>query len=173
VQAACVEAAEGRYAFHFQVGHPLGVPDIAYAGEVAVARILADPTGDLQRLHDSVVEMPQPLRTSLVAGLWEADFLLGAARKSASRADATYVAGCLYRVVGVCLHALHGHAGIWLINDKGAVASAAALPGVPADFAPNVHRLLGEVGTDPDQLARSLEAAERIVGQVTQVCRQS
>ena len=31
------QAAEaGSFSFHFQVGHPLGVPDFAYAGEVAL-----------------------------------------------------------------------------------------------------------------------------------------
>ena len=171
VRAACSEAQEGRYTFHFQIGHPLGVPDIAYAGEIAVARVLADPTGAVHRVQESVLEMPAALRTALVGGLWEAGFLLGAIRKSARRGDATYVAGCVYRVVGVCLHALHGHAGRWLINDKGAVASAAALPGMPADFAPAVHAILGAVGTTPGELAATLDATQRLVDQVAGICQ--
>ena len=115
--------------------------------------------------------MPLPLRRSLVVGLWEADFLLGALRKSAGRGDATYVAGGVYRVVGVCLHALHGHAGTWLINDKGAVASAAVLPGTPAGFAQSVHGILGAIGTTPEELGATLDLTERIVVQVAAVCR--
>ena len=171
VELSCGDAHAGRYAFHFQVGHPLGVPDIAYAAEIAVAQVLADPSGVLQRLHDSVAKMPAALRTSLVAGLWEADFLLGAVAKSGRRADATYVAGCLYRVIGVCLHALHGHAGTWLINDKGAVASAAALPGMPADFAQQTHAILASIGSEPDQIAATLAKSQQLVALGGDMCR--
>ena len=34
VQRAWEDAKAGRFYFHGQVGHPLGVPDFAYAGEV-------------------------------------------------------------------------------------------------------------------------------------------
>jgi predicted nucleotidyltransferase len=169
VRDACAEATAGRYAFHFQVGHPLGVPDIAYAGEIGVAHVLADPTGALHALHDSMVGMPQPLREALVRGLWEAEFLLGGARKGARRADATYVAGCLYRVVGVALHALHGYAGRWLINDKGAVASADALGLMPPGFGDRVHALLGRVGASTEELGGTLDAAAALVAEVRAV----
>jgi len=38
VHASWATAQEGRYTFHAQVGHPLGVPDFTYAGE-ARARV--------------------------------------------------------------------------------------------------------------------------------------
>ncbi len=41
-----------------------------------------------------------------------------------SRADTTYVAGCLFRALELCAHAVHAHAGRWLVNEKGVVASA-------------------------------------------------
>jgi len=59
----------------------------------------------------------------LIAGLWEADFLVGIARKAVARADSAYLAGCLFRLVGVCAHAPHGAAGRWLVNENGAVAT--------------------------------------------------
>lgn len=170
VRAACAQAVEGRYAFHFQVGHPLGVPDIAYAGEIGIARVLADPTGALTAMHESMIEMPGPLRTALVHGLWEAEFLLGGARKAARRGDATYVAGCIYRIVGVALHSLHGHAGRWLINDKGAVASADDLQLSPAGFASRAHAVLGCVGTSAQELEASLDAAAALVAEVKETC---
>ncbi len=170
VRAACEEAGAGRYAFHFQVGHPLGVPDIAYAGEIGLARVLADPTGAVTAVHESMVEMPAPLRASLLQGLWEADFLLVGARKGARRGDTTYVAGCIYRIVGVALHALHGAAGRWLINDKGAVASADALDITTPGFATRVHAVLAGIGTSPDQLGASLDATAALVAEVRESC---
>ena len=34
--------------------------------------------------------------------------------------DSAYVAGCLFRDVLLCAHALHADAGHWLVNEKGA-----------------------------------------------------
>jgi hypothetical protein len=143
VRAVCADAERGRYAFHQQAGHPLGFPDFAYAGELALSRILADPTGELTELRDRLQVYPPKLAEALVAGLWEADFLVAVARKAVSRADTAYVAGCLFRLIGVCAHALHGAARRWLINEKGAVAATAVLPGAPEQFRERVDAAFG------------------------------
>ncbi|MFI5494961.1 DNA polymerase subunit beta [Actinoplanes sp. NPDC051859] len=169
VQAA-VDAEHGRYAFHAQAGHPLGVPDFAYAGEVALGVVLADPSGQLTALHDRVQAVPPALREALVSGLWEADFLTGVARKAVARRDAAYIAGCLFRIVGVCAHALHGAAGQWLINEKGAVAAAAALPGSPERFRDRVDALFTKVDADPLHLSAVLDAAADLVLDTADAC---
>ena len=53
--------------------------------------------------------------------LGEANFLLGALAKPAARGDTTFVAGLLFRVVGLLAHALHAKAGRWVINEKGLI----------------------------------------------------
>ncbi len=126
VHRSWADAQAGRYVFHAQVGHPLGVLDVAYAGEVALGVVLEDPTGELGELRGQTQAYPPSLAAALVRGLWEASFLIDNARKAVTRRDTTYVAGCLFRVVGLCAHALHGRAGRWLINEKGAVAAAGA-----------------------------------------------
>ena len=170
VLAVCADADRGRYAFHQQAGHPLGFADHAYAGEVALGRVLADPTGELTALRERLRTFPPALADALVAGLWEADFLIALARKGIPRADSTYVAGCLFRVVGVCAHALHGAAGRWLINEKGAVAAAAALPGAPADFADRAARAFAAVDGDPLRLLAAVDIAADLVLDTTDAC---
>lgn len=103
VRSSWESAQRGRFSFHAQVGHPLGVPDFAYAGELALAVVMADPTGELAALQQQMALYPAALGQALVAGLWEADFNLDNARKAASRADTAYVAGCLFRAVLLCL----------------------------------------------------------------------
>jgi hypothetical protein len=170
VEAAWRDAEQGRYEFHAQSGHPLGVPDFAYAGEVALGVVLADPGGDLASLHDRTAIVPPALREALIAGLWEADFLVGGARKGVSRGDATWIAGCLFRTVGVCAHALHGAAGRWLINEKGAVASAAALPGAPERFKRRVDAVFTRLDGDPVHLTAALDAAADLVLETADAC---
>jgi len=81
------------------------------------------------------------------------------------------VTGYLFRAVGVCLHALHGHAGRWLVNEKGAVASAARLPGVPPDLLSQVGAIHGRVGTEPAELHATLDAAADLVRDTVTACR--
>jgi hypothetical protein len=171
VQASWRDAQQGRYRFHAQVGHPLGVPDFAYVGEVALGVVLADPTGVLTRLHEDAVRYPAALSEALVAGLWEATFLLDGARKTAGRGDAVHVAGCLFRVVGICVHALYGRAGRWLVNEKGSVAAAGRLTVAPHDFAARAAALLGHLGTSPAQLGAAVDGAAALVEATTTACR--
>ena len=171
VRRAWVDAVEGRFRWNTQVGHPLGVPDFAYAGEVALGAVLADPTGELTALQAETRDYPESLGRQLVGGLGEAQFLLGIAAKVAARGDAAYVAGCLFRAFLLCAHALHGDAGRWLINEKGAITAAGRLPGAPAAFAARAHGVLGAVGTTAAELRAVLAAAEELVHEVLVACR--
>ncbi|TQE15068.1 nucleotidyltransferase domain-containing protein [Streptomyces ipomoeae] len=158
----------GQFEIGTQPGHPLGVYSHAYVGEVALGRVLADPGGELQALREQTRRYPEPLREALVDNArWEAPFILAAARKGAARGDTFYVAGCLFRAVGLLVHALHAHARSWLLNEKGAVRSAGELTTAPADFADRAHKLLSALGTTPDTLTAALDAADRLT---TEVC---
>lgn len=173
VQASWRDAQQGRFDFHFQVGHPLGVPDFGYAGEVALSRILADPTGELASLRQAARSYPPLLRDALVARLWEASFSLGIARKALSRTDSAYISGCLFRAVLLCAHALHADAGSWLINEKGAVASAARLPNAPTDFARRAQDLCGNLGSTVAELDHTLARAHDLVEETRAACGQT
>ncbi|MGV9771019.1 nucleotidyltransferase domain-containing protein [Streptosporangium sp. NPDC003464] len=157
---------EGRYEVGAQAGHPLGFYSHAYAGEVALCRVLADPGGELTGLRESTQAYPAALSAALVDGLWEADFSVELARYGAAGVDPAYAAGCLFRAVGVACQALHGHAGQWLINEKGMVASAGRLPLAPRDFAARARRLLGHVGESARQIERTVADAAALVGEV-------
>ncbi|TLS40382.1 DUF4037 domain-containing protein [Streptomyces montanus] len=100
-------------------GSWLTVDGHAYVGELALGRILADPGGELQALRQQTRRYPEPLREALIANArWEAPFILAGARKGAARGDAFYAAGCLFRAVGVLVHALHAHARTWVPLDR-------------------------------------------------------
>jgi hypothetical protein len=170
VERAWSDAEQGRYAFHAQAGHPLGVPDFAYPGELALGVILADPSGALTELQRRTRVFPPALTERLIAGLWEADFLVGIARKAISRRDVNYVAGCLFRLVGVCTHALHGAAGRWLINEKGAVAAAAALPGAPVRFRERVDAAFAQLDGDLLHLTAAVDTAADLVLDTADAC---
>ncbi|WP_078624288.1 nucleotidyltransferase domain-containing protein [Streptomyces monomycini] len=164
------ECQAGRYEIGAQVGHPLGFWSPAYAGELALSRVLADPTGELGRLKEEMRVYPEPLRAALTGtAVWDAGFSVTVAGKSRTSADPLYVALCLSRAVGDLTQALHAHHRTWCINEKGALAAAAAMPGTPPGFAERASALLGELGRTEAELARSLEAAELLVADVRAV----
>ncbi|GAA3396594.1 hypothetical protein GCM10020369_73890 [Cryptosporangium minutisporangium] len=133
--------------------------------------MLADPTGALTRLREAARDYPPALRDRVVTtSLWEADFALAVAREGAGRGDTTCVAGCLFRVVGLCAHAVHAHAGAWLINEKGAVDAAAALSGAPLDFAEAAHGVLACLGRSVIDLEAALRTAGLLVEAVAATC---
>jgi hypothetical protein len=170
VRQSWSDAQAGRFGFHAQAGHPLGVPDFAYAGEVALGVVLAAPSGELAELKEATRGYPAALADAVVGALWEADFLAANARKAVSRGDTTFIAGCLFRAVSLCAHALHGRAGHWVVHEKGLVASAARLPLAPADFGARAHGVLAGVGRTPEQLGHTIAAAEQLVESTRLAC---
>ena len=167
VHAIWEDCRAGRFEVGAQAGHPLGVYSHAYVGEVALGRVLADPGGELRALQMETGHYPEALREALIANArWEAPFILACARKGAARGDAFYVSGCLFRAVGLLVHALHAQAGHWVLNEKGAVRAAGGLPGAPADFAARAHELFAFPGTAPDALTAALDAADGLVAEV-------
>jgi hypothetical protein len=61
---------------------------------VALGVVLADPTGELSELQQTMAEYPVELGKALVARMWEASFSLEVARKALPRTDTAYIAGC-------------------------------------------------------------------------------
>jgi nucleotidyltransferase-like protein len=171
VRTSWQDAQQGRFAFHAQVGHALGVPDFAYAGELALGIVLADPSGVLAALQSQTTAYPPALAGAIVtAALWEARFCLDIADKAVTRGDTAYVAGCLFRAVELCAHALHASARRWLVNEKGAVDAAGRLRESPPGFSPRAHGLLARLGDEPAQLRAAVTAASGLLDDVTAAC---
>jgi len=173
VQRIWADCQSGRYEVGTQPGHPLGFYSHAYPGEVALCRVLADPTGELTALRARTREYPPALGDALVKGLWEADFATQLARYGAAGTDPTYAAGCLFRGVGVACHALHGHARQWLINEKGMVAAAGRLPDAPPGFAEQAQSLLANIGESQQQIAETVSKAQALVSLVRDTTQRS
>lgn len=148
VEACWEEVRTGRYSFGTQTGHPLGFLSLAYPGELALGRVLHDPSGVLAVRHAAFGDYPPALAEAVVAGLGEADFLLSGVAKAADRDDPAYLALCLSRIVLLAAHAVCARAGRWVVNEKGLVAVAAAQPTGPPGFADVVADVLGHVVDD-------------------------
>jgi hypothetical protein len=163
VEAVWSDCRAGRFEVGIQPGHPLGFWSPCYVGEIALGRVLADPGGELTSLQDATRSYPEPLRRALTDAAWEAEFSVASARKSAPAGDTLHVALCLSKAFGILAQALHAHHRTWCLNEKGALASAAALPDTPPDFTYRVSAALR--GLD----AQAVETATGVVRDVQAV----
>jgi predicted nucleotidyltransferase len=159
------QCREGEFEIGIQPGHPLGFWSPCYLGELALGRILADPTGELTELQQRVSAYPEPLRRALVESAWEAEFIVANAAKAAARADVLLVSLALSRAIGILVQALHAWHRRWCLNEKGALAVAEALPGTPPDFGPRARTLLGAPGTKPDELSATIRDAATLIAE--------
>ncbi|MEV1051898.1 nucleotidyltransferase domain-containing protein [Streptomyces sp. NPDC049887] len=161
VERVWADCRAGRYEVGVQAGHPLGFWSPAYAGEVALCRVLADPAGEVTALRAETAVYPEPLREALVGAAWEADFSVAAAAKSAPDGDVLHTGLCLSRAIGVLVQSLHAYHRVWCLNEKGALAAAAALAAAPPDLVPRVEAALRGLGPEAVASAAALTAEIR------------
>lgn len=154
----------GRYEIGVQTGHPLGFYSHTYPAEIALCRVLADPSGELTALREATQRYPDALAAALVAATWEPDLLLyGAASHGAGTADVFFTAGCLYRAIGVLAHALHADHRSWVTHEKRLIDTAGRLPRAPREFAGRAHGILGQIGATGDAIAAAVTATRSLV----------
>ncbi|GAB05754.1 DNA polymerase subunit beta [Gordonia amarae] len=167
VDAIADRAELGQFAFHRQVGHPLGFLDVAYLGELATSQIIADPDGHLESRRSRCRDYPPALARELASKcLWEADFDVLIAGKGAAGGDAVYVAGVLAHALTLTAHALHAHAHSWVTTEKGIISTAAELPATPDEFASRAHGCVGLLDPAPAALRRSVDTARQLICEV-------
>lgn len=143
VEQSVENALGGRVILHAQPGHPHGIHGHHYAAELACAVLLNDPMDRLERLRLRLGNYPTPLAEALERQYgWQPNFWLDAADKGLGRGDVHYAQGCLYQAVMAMVQTLCARSRAWILNEKGAVTLAGALPKSPPDFAAKVDAAL-------------------------------
>jgi len=154
----------GRVEVAYQPGHPHAFVSSIYMGEVALCKALHDPDGVLAAQHARTMPYPEALKTALRQRFeWEAHFSLENAEKSTARRDTAYIAGCVFRAVACLCQSLHAVNGVYLLNEKGAVASVTRLARKPAAFADRVTTILRDVSEG--SYASGLERLDELIAE--------
>jgi hypothetical protein len=105
-------------------------------------------------------------RTLIDKFLFEADFSLQDAEKSARRGDVAYVTGSLYRTIACLTQVLFAVNERYCTNEKGALRDVGGFARAPEDFGGEAMRVLGATGRAPVALAESIAAAGRLAAAV-------
>lgn len=152
----------GRVEVAYQPGHPHAFISSIYMGEVALCKTLHDPDGALAALRARTTPYPDALKRELRRRFeWEARFSLENAAKSTTRADTAYIVGCVFRAVACLCQSLHAINGVYLLNEKGAVAGVTRLTHKPTAFAERVGMTLRDVSSG--SYASGLERLDELI----------
>ncbi len=164
VGAAIDDAHAGKVERFYQPGHPHAFLPTIYMGEAACARLLHDPAGTLAALQRRTAPYPAALARALRERFeWEAGFALANARKSLDRGDVSYLAGCAFRAVACLCQTLFALNGVYLLNEKGAVAAVDGFARRPPDFAHRIAAVFADLGSG--EHASGLDRLEALVGE--------
>jgi hypothetical protein len=173
VESVISHSIAGHIEMVYQPGHPLGFLSSIYAGEVAVSEPLWDPLGWVANNKSRLIEYPELLRRTLVRRFGsEAGFSILIAEKPIKRADVTYVAGCLFRMVNSLLVVLFGLNRVYWLNEKGALRFTDRFPIVPARFRERVEGIWELVRKDPNWLGTALMIARQLNEEVMALVEQ-
>lgn len=161
----------GVHTCDYQPGHPHGFHNHIYMAELHHCVLLADASGTVARLKERTTPYPPRLKRVVIERhLFEAPFSLMVAGKAAARADASYVAGCLFRCVACLVQALFALNEQYLMNEKGSVALAETFPQRPENLARVVNEVLAQPGATPEEMTASIVRLTGLVQECQRLC---
>ena len=148
VAAVIDEARRGIISVDYQPGHPHGFVSSIWLAEVHHCLPLADPKATVERLKQSLVPYPPALGRALIDRFsWEIDFAAGNAAKAVSRNDRSYIAGSIFRALACAAQVIAAINGVYVMNEKGALRLAGALPVTPEDLSGRVDAIWDRFAT--------------------------
>jgi hypothetical protein len=167
VQQVITDCRAGRLQVDYQPGHPHAFTSAIYLAEIALCQPLTDPHSTIAGLKKLAVPYPPALQRALIERFfWEASFSTAIAVKAASRGDAAYVAGCMFRCTSCLLQTLFALNEQYWMNEKGALAIAAGFDRRPVDLEKRIHSAFGLLQPDASRLTAGLTVLDTIIREV-------
>jgi hypothetical protein len=166
------ECNRGKTQFDYLQQPPYGFYSYIYCAETQTCKILYDPLRAIQSLKSKISCYSELLKSTIINGfLWQAEFSLEVAKKSAKRGEAYFVAGCLTRIASCLVQVLYALNEKYFINDKRLYKDAEQFSLKPQDFVMRLDRILGEIGCDSKKIAETLLNTHILLTEVIGLCR--
>lgn len=164
------DCRQGRIDIHYQPGHPHGFCTSIYMGEAAYCRPLWDTDGIVAEMKTLTDPYPDTLRQATVSKfMWEAEFSVSNAKKAWSRKDVSYAAGHLFRTVSCLTQVLFSCNGVYLLNEKGAVAQCSRFQFAPIDFESRVQEGFACLTAERSDLSKAISLFDALVRETAEI----
>ncbi|WP_136605359.1 nucleotidyltransferase domain-containing protein [Paenibacillus dokdonensis] len=164
VSTVMEQCLSGEITIDYQPGHPHGFINSIYFSEIALSKVLWDPSGIIGELKTRTIPYPPELKKAIIEKFfWEATFALDTGRKGIHKTDVAYIAGCCFRSLSCLNQVLYALNECYWMNEKGAVAIADSFNVAPRQYSNKVNAILGLVTNDRNNLERSLSLLRDLI----------
>ncbi|GIP26605.1 hypothetical protein J23TS9_17350 [Paenibacillus sp. J23TS9] len=164
VSTVMEQCLSGEITIDYQPGHPHGFINSIYFSEIALCKILWDPSGIIGELKTRTIPYPPEFKKAIIEKfLWEATFALDTGRKGIYKTDVAYIAGCCFRSLSCLNQVLFALNECYWMNEKGAVAIADSFCVAPRQYINKVNAILGLVTNDRNHLEGSLSLLRDLI----------
>lgn len=158
------QCLSGDITIDYQPGHPHGFLNAIYLAEIALCKVLWDPSGIVGEMKTRTNPYSHVLQKAIIQKfIWEANFSLEIGRKGIYKKDVSYIAGCCFRSVSCLNQVLFALNEAYWMNEKGAAAIADSFSLVPSNYSYRVNNILTLVTEDQDDLEKALRMLDDLI----------
>lgn len=162
----------GDITIEYQPGHPHGFVNSIYFAEIALCKVLWDPSGNLRRLKSRTLPYPPVFQKAIIQNFfWETNFSLENGYKGIDKKDLSYIAGCCFRSVACLNQVLFAVNETYLMNEKGATAIANSFSIVPSNYAHRINEVFTSITEEQDCLKKALNLMGELVQETEELLK--
>lgn len=155
---------KGDITIDYQPGHPHGFINSIYLAEIALCRILWDPTGLVGEMKSRTSPYSHVLQKAVIQKfLWEANFSLENGKKGIYKNDLSYFAGCCFRSVSCLNQVLFALNETYWMNEKGAAAIVDTFSMHPSNYSHRINKILTLVTEEQAALEKALSLLHDLI----------
>ena len=167
------ECNRGETRFDYLQQPPYGFYSYFYCAETQQCKILYDPQRAIVGLKSKISGYSELLKSTIINSfLWQAEFSLEVAKKSANTGNVFYVAGCLTRIACGLVQVLYALNETYFVSDKRLNKDLEQFNLKPQDFGLRLDRMLGDIGSDSKKLSETLLNAQILLSEVIELCKE-
>ncbi|MBE1442891.1 nucleotidyltransferase domain-containing protein [Paenibacillus sp. OAS669] len=151
------QCVKGDITIDYQPGHPHGFINAIYLAEIALCKVLWDPSGAIAELKCKTAPYPTLFQKAMIQKFfWEAGFSVDNGWKGIYKQDLSYIAGCCFRAVACLNQVLFAINETYLMNEKGATAIADSFNIVPGSYSSRVNEIFTLIAENRESAAKAL-----------------
>ncbi len=151
--------ANGIFEIDYLQQPPYGFYSYMYCAETQICKPLYDPENMISMLKAKVAIYPQALKQAVIQrNLWSATFSLENGQKAAKRGDVYFTTGCITRAISMLIQVLYALNETYFLSEKNLAKQINTFKVLPDSFSNRVETILSNVGSDADELTRSISS---------------
>ncbi|MEK3913097.1 nucleotidyltransferase domain-containing protein [Paenibacillus sp. FSL H7-0331] len=158
------ECVMGNITMDYQPGHPHGFANSIYLAEIALCKVLWDPSDLVGKLKSRTTPFSPVFQEATIQNFfWEATFALDNGYKGIYKKDLSYIAGCCFRSVSCLNQVLFAINETYLMNEKGAAAIADSFSIVPSKYAQRINEIFTFITEDQECLKKAINMIRELI----------